>query len=229
MVLCHLRNNYFYQYFSQSDYLEDVSRLHKTFKFAHAQTRILSFLPFPSLYQVTMLLPNQCPYLTTLLLHQSADSLSWSAASPEDLEVRGSDYGTLRGFLWLLVLRLYGEPGVKLGSGGRSNSSTAQWFRLHFQPCAAWTAAYLWKSSWSPADCAMERTNTGTHRLRSRKGREAPVGQRTFLRTWMHSSFKGKAKQPLNTLRAHENVENLAKGRNRFRISLVLPAPDLYW
>lgn len=41
-------------------------------------------------------------------------------------------------------------------------------------------------------------------------------------------SFKGKTKQPLNTLLAHENVENLAEGGNEFRISLVLPASDLH-
>lgn len=120
------------RYFSYMWYLGNLSHLHKTLKFTQAHTANLSFLPVPHPYQFTD--PTNpvhsfwscCSYIS--LLH----SLLWLSASPEDREERSSDYGTLTEFLWLVVFRLCSEPGAKLGSGVRSNSSTANWFQAEF-------------------------------------------------------------------------------------------------
>lgn len=99
--------------------------------------------------------------------------------------------------------------------------------RLNFPPSAAWIAALVCRSSWSPMDGAPERANTWEHQGWGVAQEERLLvggggGPRLFLKMWMYRSFDNKT--TLNTLLAHENVDNLAEGGNEFRISLVLPA-----
>lgn len=225
--ILHSRNRYSFHV----RYLEKFSHLHKTLNAACAHTANLSCLPFLH-HHSSLLLMHQprAQFLSFFSSFRFLYFLLWSSASSEDLEERGSDFGTLMGLLWLVVFRLCAEPGVKLGSSVRGNLSTAHWFQAVFPAICSLDGRpsfqVLLKPSWL---CHRKNRHLKTQGPRHRWGTEAPKGQRIFVKIWMYRAFKNKTKQPLSTLLTQENVENLAEGGNEFRISLVLPASDLHW
>lgn len=113
------------RYFSHMWYLENFNHLHKTTicPSAHRKLVILS----SHLYQFTISInpgysfSSHCPYIS--LLHPICfPKTSWS----KEFRLWDCDRVSLAGGT------LCSEPGVKSGSGVRSNSSTAHWFQAEF-------------------------------------------------------------------------------------------------
>lgn len=115
------------RYFSHMWYLENFNHLHKTLQFAQAPTASLSF--FLHTFTSSLFLSIQGTVSNRIAL---TSVYCIPSASPKYLEAKSPDCGTVTGFLWLVVLWLCSEPGVKSGSGVRSNSSTAHWFQAEF-------------------------------------------------------------------------------------------------
>lgn len=135
------------QRFSHMCYLENFSHLYKTTIRPSTHSKLV-FLPVPHPSQFTLFLSIQ----GTVSHHMAVTSAYCiPICFPRRSRNKASDDGTLTQFPWLVVLRLCSEPGVKLGSGVRSHSSTPHWWRAKFPTiCSLDCRPSLSKSSWSP-------------------------------------------------------------------------------